>query len=255
MTIIRRIAAFALSATLMPVGAAIAADLPSPVRIPATLAFAPTLSGFYVVGRQGLSVTDKTRFSSGGGATSFETTYDLGRQMGLGVGYSFGPVLGPVSPRIELEGSFGNPEVRSQKVVQGGVNISPGKTDSFGSIRSYNGLANVFLDVDLGRTAMGQNNAWMARISPFVGAGVGLSSVNLRKQGISATGVAMDSTDTRLTWQISAGVSYKVFDQTQLEIGYRHQRTGGLSFTARDGTVSKTDLVTNLVTVGIRRSF
>jgi len=68
-------------------------------------------------------------------------------------------------------------------------------------------------------------------------------------------GVVIDSSDTRLTWQVSAGISCELFERTQLEIGYRHQRTEGLSFTARDGTVSSTDLVSNMVTMGIRRSF
>ena len=105
-------------------------------------------------------------------------------------------------------------------------------------------------------TAAGFGNApWLARLSPYVGGGIGISQVTLRRQGISATGVVMDGSDTRLTWQLSAGVSYAIFDKTAFELGYRHMRTSGLEFEARDGTVSKTDLVNNMVTVGIRRSF
>jgi opacity protein-like surface antigen len=256
MTVLRQLAAFALTATLFPIGTAHTADLLSPYRAPPTPIFAPTLSGFYIGGRQGLSVSDKTKFSSAtGGGTSFETTYELGRQMGLVGGYSFGPMFGIVSPRLEIEGSFANPEVRSHTTVQGGVNISQGKTDSFGSLVSYTGLANAYLDLNLGRSGFGQGNSWMAKITPFIGAGIGASNVTLRKQGISATGVTMDSSATRLTWQISTGISYQIFEKTQLEIGYRHQRTEGLSFTSRDGTVSKTNLVNNMVTMGIRRSF
>jgi opacity protein-like surface antigen len=58
-----------------------------------------------------------------------------------------------------------------------------------------------------------------------------------------------------MTWHVSAGVSYKLWDNVALELGVRHMRTEGLSFTARDGTVSKTDNINNLVTVGVRRSF
>lgn len=250
---IRLCAAAAASAAILP---AYAADIPSRLPPPPPPSFvALQQGGFYIGTRQAISFADPTKFTSGAGATTFETRYDAGRQMGLIAGYSFAPMFGLVSPRVELEGSFGNPGVAKHSVRQGGVDISPGKTDSFGELRSYTGLVNGFLNFNLGQVAAARGMPWLARLSPFVGAGIGVSQVTLRRQGISATGVLMDSSDTRMSWQVSGGLSYAIFDKTHFEIGYRHMRTPGLEFTARDGTKSKTDLVNNMVTVGIRRTF
>lgn len=248
--------ALVVNAALLPALPARGADMPVHRAPPPPPTFVTLQQGGIYFGmRQGLSLTDKTKFSSAAGATNFETTYDLGRQLGGIVGYSFGPVFGGISPRIELEGSYGNPGVGKHTVRQNGADISPGKTDSFGEMRSYTGLVNGFLDFNLGQTGITANMPWLAKLTPFIGAGVGVSQVTLRRQGISATGVLMDGTDTRMTWHASAGISYAIFDKTNLEIGYRHMRTEGLEFEARDGTKSKTNLVNNMMTVAIRRTF
>jgi opacity protein-like surface antigen len=248
--------ALVLNAVLLPALPAFGADLSQRRAPPPPPTFvALQQGGLYFGMRQALIITDKTQFSSGGGATTFESTYAAGRQLGVLVGYGFGPILGGISARIELEGSYGNPGIAKHKVINNGVDISPGKTDSFGELRSYTGLVNGYLDFNLGQTGAAGSMPWLAKVTPFIGAGIGVSQVTLRRQGISATGVLMDGTDTRMTWQGSVGVSYAIFDKTNLEIGYRHIRTEGLEFAARDGTTSKTNLVNNMVTVGIRRSF
>jgi opacity protein-like surface antigen len=248
--LIRLAAGIAIALVIMP---AAAADLPSQRRLPPAPepAAPPSWGSFYIGTRQGFSFTDSTRFASGAGTTVFDTRYDAGRQLGVVAGYAFAPMFGPVSPRLELEGSYGNPGVKDHK-VNGVATLG---VDSFGELRSYTGLLNGYLDFNLGHTGFGRGNKWLARLTPFVGAGIGVSQVSLRKQGVSATGVLMDGTDTRMTWQVSAGVSYRIWDRTQLEIGYRHMRTEGLEFAARDGTTAKTDLTNNIVTVGVRRSF
>lgn len=251
----RPIIALVLNATLLPALPAMSADLPPRTAPPPPPAFvALQTGGFYVGTRQALSFAEPTTFTSSGGSTSFETRYETGRQMSLIAGYGFVPMFGLVSPRVELEASFGNPSVDKHTVRRGGADASQSETDSFGELRSYTGLLNGYLDFNLARAGFG-NAPWLARLSPYVGGGIGMSQVTLRRQGISATGVVMDGSDTRLTWQLSAGVSYAIFDKTTFELGYRHMRTSGLEFEARDGTVSKTDLVNNMVTVGIRRSF
>jgi opacity protein-like surface antigen len=247
----------AIIVNLILISAAMAAEVAKPAtRSPI---FAPQAiansGGFYIGGRQGIGTTSDTRFATDDGDTSFKSQYGLGLRSGLMIGYSFGPVLGFVSPRIEIEGGYSSLSVKKHAVTQGGVNISPGGTDSFGDVRSIAGLVNGFLDINMGQVAGARPDSMLWRIKPFIGGGIGLSQVKLSRQGITDTGVVMDGSSTKMTWHASAGIGYQVWDNVTVEVGYRHIRTEGLSFTARDGTSSKTDLVNNLLTVGIRRSF
>jgi opacity protein-like surface antigen len=202
-----------------------------------------------------LGITQDTQFKADDGDTSFKSRYEFGRYTGAVLGYGFGPIFGYVSPRIELEGSFGNLSVDKHTVTSLGAQLGGAKADSFGDLRTRTGLVNGYLDTNLGQIIGARPDSLLWRIKPFAGAGVGASHVTLRRQGVSDTGVVMDGSDTRVTWQVSAGIGYQIFDRTTLDIGFKHQRTDGLSFTARDGTSSKTDLINNLVTVGVRRSF
>jgi opacity protein-like surface antigen len=249
--------ASAVSINLILLSSVFAADMPRRSPPPQIATGQPILDsgGFYIGGRQMLGVTQDTRFKTDDGNTSFKSRYEFGRYTGAVLGYSFGPMFGYVSPRIELEGSFGNLSVDRHTVTSLGAQLGDGKTDSFGELRTRTGLVNGYLDTNLGRMIGATPDSLLWRIKPFVGAGVGASHVTLRRQGVSYTGVVMDGSDTRMTWQVSVGIGYQIFDRTTLDIGFRHQRTEGLSFTARDGTSSKTDLVNNLVTVGLRRSF
>jgi opacity protein-like surface antigen len=238
---------------LAPITPATAADMPN-MEQPAMPALEQPerqslFAGFYIGGRQGLSFSDGTSFATDGGSTGFQTEYSFGRQFGAVAGYSFGPLFGPVSPRFEIEGSYGEFSV-DEHTVNG---LVVGSTDSFGDLTQITGLANVFLDFNLGQTGFGSE--FMSRLTPFIGVGVGYSEVELSRQGVSATGVVIDGRDAGMTWQVSAGVSYLIWEKTQIELGYRHMRTEDLEFTSEDGTVSSTDVINNLVTLGLRRSF
>lgn len=246
--------------SLAALAPALSADLrPRPNSLPPppppAVALTPWAApGFYFVGRQMLGVTDNTAFQSGAGASLFDTRYEFGRHTGAAVGYAFA-AFGAFRPRVELEGSFGTLSVDRHTVTNGGVTQAADKADSFGDLRSTTGLFNAFVDGNLGAIAGARADSMLWRITPFVGAGVGATQATLRRQGVSATGVVMDGSDTRMTWQVSAGVGYQILDRTTVEVGYRHQRTEGLTFTARDGTQSRADLVNNLVTIGVRRQF
>jgi opacity protein-like surface antigen len=258
-SVIRLVGRFtaAIGVNLIMLSGALSADLAKPVARSAVFAPQPIAaqSGFYLGGRQGVGTTQDTRFSTDDGDTTFKSQYGIGLRGGLIGGYSFGPVLGFVSPRVELEGGYSNLSVNKHTVTQLGVNISPGRTDSFGDLQSLTGLVNGFLDVNMGQIVGARLDSMLWRIKPFIGGGIGMSQVKLSRQGITDTGVTMDSSSNKMTWHASAGIGYQVWDNLTFEVGYRHMRTEGLSFSARDGTSSKTDLVNNLLTVGIRRSF
>lgn len=212
-------------------------------------------SGFYFGGRQMFGISDDTSFDTGGGATSIETKYEFSRFTGAILGYSFGPMFGFISPRVELEGNFGTLSVDEHTVTTLGVQQPISGTDSFGELRATTGLVNAYFDANLGHIAGALPDSHLWSITPFIGAGIGASHVTLRRQGTSNTGVAIDSSDTQMTWQVSAGVGYRIFDNMTMEVSFRHQRTDGLNFTARDGTTSSTDLVNNMIMIGMRRQF
>jgi opacity protein-like surface antigen len=253
---LRPLALSVLAAAFAYAPPALAADFAPPPRVaPAPPPLMVQHSGFYFGGRQGIGSAKDTRFSTDDGDTSFKTKYDPVLRSGLVLGYSFGPILGALTPRVELEGGYSNVSVKSHSVTQGGISLAPGSTDSFGDLRSTTGLVNGYLDLNLGQVSGVRPDHLLWRIKPFIGAGIGVSQVTLRRQGITDTGVVMDASDTRMTWHVSAGVGYQLWENITVELGVRHIRTEGLSFTARDGTTSKTDAINNLVTFGIRRSF
>ncbi len=89
--------------------------------------------------------------------------------------------------------------------------------------------------------------------------------MTLEKQGVSATGVLIDDSDTRFAYQFSAGIGVDLAQlgfgpigpmrNSTIEIGYRRFEVSELTFAARDGTTTTTELSADLFTVGFRRNF
>jgi opacity protein-like surface antigen len=228
-----------------------ASDLPAR-RSPAVPAFveAPRVGGFYFATRTGVTFPDDTSFALGGGSVVVDTDYEVGVRSSAALGYDFGPVFGPgVGVRLEAEAGYGKFSVDEHR-INGVVAPSIG---SFGDVTVISGFASAFLDF-----------TFVGAFRPFVGAGVGAANVELRRQGVSATGVVMDSDDTRVAYHVSAGVgvdlaalgfSSALFNRSVFEVGYRFMHAPDLKFTARDGTRSETDFSADMITVGFRRQF
>ncbi|MFP5078465.1 outer membrane protein [Rhizobium sp. YIM 134829] len=233
-------------ALAVPASLAAAADLTEPVG-PVVV---ETSGGFYLGSVNTLTFLDDTSFDAAG--ADIDTDYDVGYYSAVRAGYSFGD-MGFVSPRIELEVGYGNASVDQHRVNGAGA----GSTDSFGDARQIAGYVNGYLDMPL---------SGMAAITPYIGGGVGVMNLELRRQGVSGTGVVMDDDDTRFAYHLDAGVGIKLqqlglfnsvalFDNTTFDIGYRYTAADGFSFTARDGSRSDTDFSSHAVLVGFRKSF
>ncbi len=213
------------------------------------------VGGFYFATRTGISFVDDTSFALGGGRLRVDTEYETGVRSSFALGYNFGQILGPaISSRIEIEGGYGDFSVDKHRV--GGVTVA--SVDSFGELTAFSGFASAFLDFDLGA------GIGMGAIKPFIGAGVGAANVELKRQGVSATGVVIDDEDTRFAYHLSAGIGIdlaalglgsRLFSRSVFEVGYRYMHASDLEFTARDGTRSETDFSADMVTVGFRRQF
>jgi opacity protein-like surface antigen len=240
------------AAAALAVMPAVAADLPRRSAPMAPMfAAAPSPAGFYFGTRNAFGMADDTRFAVGGGGVRVTNQYEAGFANGLMVGYNFGPVLGGVGLRGELEGGRAQFSIDTHTV--NGAKIASG--DSFGDLRTLGGFANAFLDFNLGRLMGAPADSFMNRVTPYLGGGVGFAQVELRKMGISATGVIMKDTDSQFAYQLSAGVGIEVFERTTIELGYRYMAVPDLKFVARDGTRTNTELNANLFTFGMRRQF
>jgi opacity protein-like surface antigen len=203
--------------------------------------------GFYLGSVSSLTFPDNTNFTSGG--ASFSTDYDFGTYSGLRAGYSFGS-YGFVSPRLELEIGYGAAD--ADEISRNGVNFG---SDSFGDARTIQGFVNAYLDIPT-------NTAF----TPYFGGGVGAMNLELRRQGVSLTGVAMDNDDTKFAYHLDAGVGIdlntisffrdsSLFSNTTFDIGYRYTAADNFDFAARDGSVSSTDFSSHAVVAGFRRKF
>lgn len=224
-----------------------AADLTEPVG-PVVV---ETSGGFYLGSINSLTFLDDTSFDVAG--FGVDTDYDVGYYSAVRAGYSFGD-MGYVSPRVELEVGYGNSSVDNHRA--GGVEIS--SIDSFGEARSTQGYVNGYLDIPLG----GQLSA----ITPYIGGGVGVMNLELRRQGVAGVATLMDDDDTRFAYHLDAGVginiqelglftNFALLTNTTFDIGYRYTAAGNFSFTARDGSRSETDFESHAVVVGFRKSF
>jgi len=102
--------------------------------------------------------------------------------------------------------------------------------------------------------------------TPYFGGGVGAMNLELRRQGVSATGVVLDDDDTKFAYHLDAGVGIELssisffrdvslFTNTTFDIGYRYTAADDFDFTAVDGTTSSTDFSSHALTVGFRRQF
>lgn len=203
--------------------------------------------GFYLGSISSLTFPDDTSFTSGG--SSFSADYDFGTYSGLRAGYSFGS-YGFVSPRLELEIGYGMAD--ADQISSGGVGFG---SDSFGDARAIQGYVNAYLDIPTATA-----------FTPYFGGGIGAMNLELRRQGVSATGVIMDDDDTKFAYHLDAGVGIDLntisffrdstlFSNTTFDIGYRYTAADDFDFTARDGTASSTDFSSHAVIAGFRRQF
>jgi len=246
------LATSAMIAVVAGLTAARAADLPAaaPVEAPVTVA----TSGFYIGSRNQVTFVQETDFDLLGGIANVETDYETGFFAAGLIGYDFGTILGGFAGvRVELEGGYGESSVETHTLSALGLSVEVDETDSFGELTTIAGFGNLFLDLNFGDSLL----------KPFIGGGVGAANVELKKQGISATGVLMDDDDIALAYHGSAGVGIDLgrlgfggaLQGATLEIGYRYMAADDLSFTAREDTESETDLDSHNITFGIRSSF
>lgn len=194
-------------------------------------------SGWYIAGRIGAAFSDDTEFGVAG--TTVTNEYDTGYNLSAAVGYDFNNGA-PLSFRAEAELGYLSQDI-DQHNVAGVANFSG--SDAFGTTSSIYGLANAYVDYNLGG------------ITPFVTAGLGYASLDFDGHGVTPLGVVMDSDSGGLAWQVGAGAAFNVTETLKLDLSYRYFGIEDVGLTAVDGTSSDVDLRNHQVTLGIRKMF
>lgn len=181
--------------------------------------------GIYIGGGAGYGFTMDTGVQGGG--RDDDTEFD-GGLAGIGsVGYGFGNGL-----RAELELGYRENDVDSIAGVNGA-----------GDVEALSAMANVAYDIDLG-----------GRVTPYVGAGVGLA--NIDASGVSPiAGSTVNDDDTVLAYQALAGVAVGLTDQLKLTFDYRFLNTDKVELTASNGTNVDANYRNHSLMVGLRFSF
>jgi opacity protein-like surface antigen len=223
-----KLANFAAVACLVVCGATAASAGDQPYRAPA---------GIYVEAGGGAGWYPSTTWTFKTGAPAdHHNTFDSGEMFRLAVGTQLGYGF-----RGEIEGS-----IRSNgadRTVAGG---SP--FDLTGQVRSQAVMANAIYDFKMGS---------YRGITPFVGAGIGWSHLDVSTIFVVGGNQALGS-DDRFAWQLMAGVAVPLGDTMSLTARYTYFDTVGDRMTVNNLGVSRPiDIPYNnhSVTVGLRIGF
>ncbi|MEZ5897118.1 MAG: OmpW family outer membrane protein [Parvularculaceae bacterium] len=186
--------------------------------------------GFYIGANGGASFASDSEYS----ALSATTPYDTGFVVSGVVGYEFAKQdWGNI--RTELEGFYSEDSISSDGLI--------GAAD--GEVSNAGAMLNVYYD-------MSQLDS---RFTPFVGAGIGFSNVDLNTQGGN---FAIDDDETVLSYQAIIGVRYEFDDHWSMSVDGRYVGVEDPEFSAAsDGMMLATDYEYDSVraTVGLRYKF
>lgn len=158
-----------------------------------------------------------------------DTQTKVGVSAGASVGYSFGS-FGPVTPRVELEGTWRSNSVKSASIKAFNMDV-----DGFGRVNSVAGMVNAIVDIDTGTS-----------VYPYVGIGVGAALPWMSTPDGTYTASA-----PVFAYQGIAGLGVNVTDGIGVTLDYRYFRSGG---TENQG-VKYGGHGDHTVTLGLRYSF
>jgi OOP family OmpA-OmpF porin len=197
------------------------------VALSSTLLATPAFArdgAWYVGGEFGASIVEDMDFDSATTDNLITVNSEYGYDGGLFVGYDLGAF------RIEAEVSYKKAD------VSGFLNLTalPGEGPVFPGGRDFAGGSTTALSFMLnGMLDFGDDDG----IQGFVGGGVGMARVkmnNVRVFGNSAP--FLDDSDSRLAWQLFAGVRQAISDNIDVTVKYRFFNVPDLRFVAQTGT-------------------
>ena len=201
----------------------------------------PPSPTYYVALRGGIAQTDDTDFTVLGGL-DVSNSYDLGYTVSGAVGADLGQLFGLQNFRAELEVAYIESDIDTHTLPQVGAEFSG--ADAFGTTSATIGFASLYYDLFSARG-----------FTPFVGAGLGLASVDFDNHGITPTGTVLSDDQTAFAWHGTVGASLEITHNKVLELGYRYIALSDVDLTSIDGTPSSTDVDNHTGFVGLRIGF
>lgn len=192
----------------------------------ATPAFARD-GAWYVGGEFGGMIVEDTDVDIGAVDNAMRLSYDYGYDGGLFVGYDLGAF------RIEAEAAYKKADLEGfNTIIQlpgEGVVFPPSRQFAGGSASALSFMINGMLD-------FGDDDG----ISGFVGGGVGMARVKANNQRVFAnTAPFLDDSDSKLAWQVFAGVRQAISDNIDVTVKYRFFNVDDVRMVAFNGNESE----------------
>lgn len=203
---------------------------------------------WYVGGDFGAMIVEDTDLEFTPGTTAGTTGlanlgFNEGYDGALFAGYDFGAF------RLEAEVSYKHAD--SDELTTVGL-TPPGTTGASGIFQGGDGDISVLSGMINGLLDFGDDDG----LSGFVGGGVGIARVDLGNvRAFTNTGDIVDGSDTRLAWQLVAGVRQALSRNVDIHLRYRFFNVDELEFTGFGGRAVRADLRTHSLLGGITFNF
>lgn len=191
---------------------------------------------YYLGVHGGLNFAKDTEFNDSG-ATGVNVDHDTGSVWGVHTGYDFDPI------RIELEFSHRDDDVDDIVGSIAGVgDVSSSGSDN-GDVNVDSLMLNGIYDF-----------ASQSKISPFVGAGLGIAWLDFNNVGRAGTQIA-DAKDSDFAWQGIAGLRADISEAVEATLSYRYFDTGGINVPLIGGPSIKEDYRAHSLMLGLTVRF
>lgn len=211
-----KLLAFA-AATALTTTTAVAADFPAAPRV----VDAPTFGGWYLRGDIGMTnqqvkSLDNVLFATTANLVIHDKNFEAGMLFGVGAGYRWSNWL-----RFDVTGEY-----RGETGFHGFDTWTQGGAARFNNYTAKKSewlvLANAYIDL----------GTWW-NITPFIGAGVGWSSVTIHSfrdagtDGLAPTMAYADAASkSNFAWALHGGLAYEVTRSFTVELAYRYVNLG-----------------------------
>ncbi len=103
-------------------------------------------------------------------------------------------------------------------------------------------MLNAYYDINTG-----------TKFTPYIGVGIGMA--RLKATYSDNTGANISKHKNNVVWQLGAGISYTLTDNTALDLGYRYTDSGDVTLHDQEGNKAKFDSQAHEILLGIRYTF
>jgi len=191
----------------------------------ATPAFARD-GAMYIGGEFGAMIVEDTNVDVGATENAITLNHEYGYDGGIFVGYDFGAF------RLEAEAAYKKAELEDYQTT---IRL-PLESANFASSRDAGGSSSALSFMINGMLDFGDDDG----ISGFVGGGVGMARVKVNNATNFANATPfLDGSDTKLAWQVFAGVRQAVSDNIDVTVKYRFFNASKVEMTAFNGAATE----------------